>query len=125
MKGNAQSSVSTSTKARDTGKSLETRVSELAAAQSQFQANYAVAQSKTQSDCSVNSTRILEIIRNQEKSITSSTINSAGLIELKKEVMESLDAYSKLVKESLDAQSSKMDDIQRKVNEFADTVDEL
>ena len=90
VKGNVQSSVSTPAKASDTGKSLEAKMSELATAQSQLQANCAAAQSKTQSDCSVNSARILEIISNQEKFITSSTINSAALIDLKKEVVESL-----------------------------------
>ena len=57
----------------------------------------------------------MEIICAQGKSIATSTINSAELIELKKDVKESLDAYSKQFKESLDAQSSIMGDIQKKL----------
>ena len=66
----------------------------------------------------------MEIISNQQKGIDSSTINATSLIELKG-VTESLDAFSKIFKESLDAQSSKIDDIQKIVNESADTVNEL
>ena len=96
-RGHTQPPASTSDKARNGGKSLEEKVSELAA------------------DCAINSTRILEISSNQNKGISSSTVNSASLIEMKREVKESLDANSTQFKdfqkqygESLDANSSQL-----------------
>ena len=75
---------------KEGGKSLERKISELIAAQSQFQFECAAAQSKLQADCAINSTRILEMTSVQEKNIATSAVNAASLLETPKNFNESL-----------------------------------
>ena len=74
--------------------SLENKISELIAAQSKFQADCAAAQSKLQADCATNSTRILEMTSIQKENIAASTINTAGLLEVRSWVNKSLDTLT-------------------------------
>ena len=81
---------STVNKIQDRAMSLEKKISELITAQSKFQ-------SKLQADCAINSTRILEMTRIQEKNITSSTVNASSLLEIRKCFNESLDTLTSCI----------------------------
>ena len=76
---------------------MEKKISELIAAQSQFQAECAAAQSKLQADCAINSTRILEMTNVQEKNIATSTVNATSLLETQKNFNESLATLSSCI----------------------------